>query len=284
MSDVRDRRLRGAGLACWRWCCSMVWRASSARSYDPLESRVLNGHGVETRKLPPGGSGLRALLEQERCTAGAGIAATRWRRTAPTDRNAHPHTDCTGTSRYRAQRHRENADVPARPLSSGRASLETETDTETPAHLIEDASGATLAERVVAAPQGVRAPHGLAVISESEPGPSAARRGAPLLIGVGTASTSWPRMPARSSPTPVPWCIWPKATSRSSPPKATRSSITKPACRTGRWTPSNGTWKASSSAATPTSCSRKSTSNRNPWRTRCAGECSRGMAPHVSTV
>src|SRR2546422_768901 len=64
--------------------------------------------------------------------------------------------------------------------------LATDTDTETLAHLIEDAPGATLEARVIAALAHVEGTYGLAVIAEADPGKLVvARRGSPLLIGVG---------------------------------------------------------------------------------------------------
>ena len=54
------------------------------------------------------------------------------------------------------------------------------------AHLIEDAEGATLEERVLAALAPVEGTYGLAVIAEEHPGTIVvARRGSPVLIGVG---------------------------------------------------------------------------------------------------
>jgi len=62
----------------------------------------------------------------------------------------------------------------------------TETDTEALAHLIEDSSGGTLEERVIAALTHVEGTYGLAVMSADEPGKLAvARRGSPVLLGNG---------------------------------------------------------------------------------------------------
>src|SRR5207302_1157878 len=62
----------------------------------------------------------------------------------------------------------------------------TETDTETLAHLIEDAAGDTLEERVIAALAHVEGTYGLAVMSTDEPGKIVvARRGSPVLLGIG---------------------------------------------------------------------------------------------------
>src|SRR5207249_11637261 len=80
----------------------------------------------------------------------------------------------------------ENADVLRGYLARAGHQLVTDTDTETLVHLIEDAPGDTLEERVRAALQHVVGTYGLAVLSAGEPGKIvAARRGSPVLLGVG---------------------------------------------------------------------------------------------------
>src|SRR6266576_2173319 len=62
----------------------------------------------------------------------------------------------------------------------------TETDTETLAHLIEEAVGQTLEARVIAALALVEGTYGLAVVSATEPGKIVvARQGSPVLLGIG---------------------------------------------------------------------------------------------------
>jgi glucosamine--fructose-6-phosphate aminotransferase (isomerizing) len=62
----------------------------------------------------------------------------------------------------------------------------TETDTETLAHLIEEAAGPTLESRVIAALAHVEGTYGLAVLATSEPDKIVvARRGSPVLLGIG---------------------------------------------------------------------------------------------------
>jgi glucosamine--fructose-6-phosphate aminotransferase (isomerizing) len=157
------------------------------RGYDSAGVAVLNGRGVETRKLAGRLNGLRELLAQAPVHGRCGIGHTRWAtHGAPTERNAHPHTDCTGTLALVHNGIVENADVLRVRLQRAGHRFVTETDTETLTHLIEDARGDTLAARVVTALDGVQGTYGLAVISESEPGTIVvARRGAPVLIGVG---------------------------------------------------------------------------------------------------
>ena len=116
-----------------------------------------------------------------------GIAHTRWAtHGAPTERNAHPHGDCDGTLSLVHNGIIENADVLRAYLARAGHQLSTDTDTETLAHLIEDAPGDSLEARVRAALQHVVGTYGVAVLSADEPGKIvAARRGSPVLLGVG---------------------------------------------------------------------------------------------------
>jgi len=157
------------------------------RGYDSAGLAVLNGHGLETRKLAGRVAVLGDAVAREPVAGACGIAHTRWAtHGAPTARNAHPHGDCTGTIALVHNGIIENADVLRAYLARAGHRLVTETDTETLVHLIEDAPGDTLEERVRAALQHVVGTYGLAVLSAGEPGKIvAARRGSPVLLGVG---------------------------------------------------------------------------------------------------
>src|SRR5437016_10227816 len=157
------------------------------RGYDSAGVAVLNGHGLETRKLAGRVQGLRDLLGRSPVQGSCGIGHTRWAtHGAPNDCNAHPHLDCSGALALVHNGIIENADVlRARLIQEGHR-FATETDTETLAHLIEDSPGATLEARVIAALGHVEGTYGVAVIAENEPGKIVvARRGSPVLLGVG---------------------------------------------------------------------------------------------------
>jgi len=80
----------------------------------------------------------------------------------------------------------ENADVLRAALQRAGHRFASETDTETLAHLIEDAAGPTLEARVIAALAHVDGTYGLAVVSAAEPGKIVvARQGSPVLLGIG---------------------------------------------------------------------------------------------------
>src|SRR5438105_4628672 len=157
------------------------------RGYDSAGVAVLNGRGVETRKLAGRIGRLRHLLSEAPLHGSCGIGHTRWAtHGAPTERNAHPHSDCSGTLALVHNGIIENADVLRTRLEREGHRFTTETDTETLAHLIEDSAGETLEERVMAALAHVEGTYGIAVVCEMDPGKIVvARRGSPVLLGVG---------------------------------------------------------------------------------------------------
>src|SRR6266850_648429 len=157
------------------------------RGYDSAGVTVQNGRGLQTRKLAGRVPALADLLSRDPVHGTCGIAHTRWAtHGAPTDGNAHPHADC---GREIALVHNgivENADVLRTRLARAGHRFTTETDTEVLAHLIEEAEGAVLEERVIAALGPVQGTYGLAVTCAAEPGKIVvARRGSPVLLGVG---------------------------------------------------------------------------------------------------
>src|SRR5207253_9119793 len=132
---------------------------------------VQNGAGAVVAKLGGRVGALRTLLEGAPLHGTSGIAHTRWAtHGAPTTRNAHPHTDCSGAVAVVHNGIIENADALRGRLERGGHLFTTETDTETLAHLIEEAPGDTLEARVIAALALVEGTYGLAVVSAAEPG------------------------------------------------------------------------------------------------------------------
>jgi glucosamine--fructose-6-phosphate aminotransferase (isomerizing) len=157
------------------------------RGYDSAGVAVQNGRGLVTRKLAGRVPGLADLLSRDPAHGTCGIAHTRWAtHGAPTDGNAHPHGDCGGDVALVHNGIVENADVLRVRLERAGHRFTTETDTEVLAHLVEEAEGATLEDRVIAALAPVEGTYGLAVVSAAEPHKIVvARRGSPVLLGVG---------------------------------------------------------------------------------------------------
>lgn len=134
----------------------------------------------------------------------AGIAHTRWAtHGAPTEGNAHPHTDATGTIWLVHNGIVENHRKIRESLEAEGVAFCSETDTEALAQLIgkKYLQFPVLEEAVAEALKDVRGAYGIAVMSTREPAKIvAARFGSPLLIGIGDdtlylASDATPLLP-----------------------------------------------------------------------------------------
>src|SRR5467141_691129 len=157
------------------------------RGYDSAGVAIQNGAGMSVVKLAGRVQGLAEHLQREPVEGTSGIAHTRWAtHGVPSERNAHPHGDCHARVALVHNGIVENADTLRAALEASGLLFVTETDTETLAHLIEDAAGGSLEDRVIAALAHVEGTYGLAVMSTDEPGKIVvARRGSPVLLGIG---------------------------------------------------------------------------------------------------
>ncbi len=116
-----------------------------------------------------------------------GIAHTRWATHGPpTEQNAHPHLDESGRIALVHNGIIENYRDIRRHLEGKGHTFRSETDSEVLAHLIGDYYKDDLLEAVCAALQRVEGTFGIAVVCQDEPDKViAARRGSPIVIGVG---------------------------------------------------------------------------------------------------
>lgn len=119
-----------------------------------------------------------------------GIAHTRWATHGkPAEKNAHPHSDCTGSLALVHNGIIENYLALKESLEKQGHHFASETDTEVIAHLIEEQlkrPQATLEQAFFAAIKQLKGTYGIALISSHEPEKLlVARMGSPLLIGVG---------------------------------------------------------------------------------------------------
>jgi len=157
------------------------------RGYDSAGISIMNGKGVETRKAKGKISQLEQALRASPVDGNVGIAHTRWATHGPpNESNAHPHHDCTGTVSVVHNGIIENYGPLRAMLQKTGHTFVSDTDTEVLAHLIEAAMDGNLEEAVIDALALVEGTYGIAVISSKDPDKIvAARKGSPLLIGLG---------------------------------------------------------------------------------------------------
>ncbi len=158
------------------------------RGYDSAGVAVMNGKGVETRKEAGKISKLESLIALDPPLGTLGIAHTRWATHGqPNQINAHPHTSKSGAIAVVHNGIIENSTQLKQRLEKLGYVFVSETDTEVLAHLIEEFYEGNLETAVIEALQHVDGTYGIAVIASSEPDKIvAARKGSPLLIGLGT--------------------------------------------------------------------------------------------------
>ncbi len=157
------------------------------RGYDSAGVAILNGHGVETRKAAGKIARLEAALQAAPVGGNLGIGHTRWAtHGAPTECNAHPHVDCKGRIAVVHNGIIENSTTLKAQLVERGHKFVSETDTEVLAHLIEEAFDGVLEDAVIEALWQVEGTYGIAVVSSEDSDKIvAARKGSPLLVGLG---------------------------------------------------------------------------------------------------
>jgi len=131
---------------------------------------------------------LRSMIADVAVTGGAAVGHTRWAtHGAPSERNAHPQVDCTGTVAIVHNGIIENHRELAAALVANGHVLVSDTDTEVIAHLVEAeiAGGAGLREAVRRSMAILRGDFALAVVALGEPDTIVvARRTSPIVIGL----------------------------------------------------------------------------------------------------
>ncbi|HSE65856.1 MAG TPA: glutamine--fructose-6-phosphate transaminase (isomerizing) [Gemmatimonadales bacterium] len=157
------------------------------RGYDSSGIAVVNGAGLTVMKQAGKLSALEKQLEGSMPKGSLGIGHTRWAtHGAPTTPNAHPHTDQTGRIALIHNGIIENSGAIRRALEQRGHTFKSETDTEVLAHLVGECYNGNIEEAVAQALRDVDGAYGIAVICSEEPDVLvAARKGSPLLVGVG---------------------------------------------------------------------------------------------------
>jgi glucosamine--fructose-6-phosphate aminotransferase (isomerizing) len=165
------------------------------RGYDSAGVALLDGGLTVVKK-----AGKLEVLEKELADAGeavptgrVGMGHTRWATHGqPTDRNAHPHVDCTGRIAVIHNGIVENFDELRRRLEADGHEFTSDTDTECVAHLVEERvrEGLDLAAAVRAAVTRLDGAYALVVLSADEPDVIVGVRvSSPMVIGLGEGET-----------------------------------------------------------------------------------------------
>jgi glucosamine--fructose-6-phosphate aminotransferase (isomerizing) len=157
------------------------------RGYDSAGVAIMNGSGVETVKEAGKISRLEAMLASKPIQGTTGIAHTRWATHGPPNQvNAHPHVSDDGSIAVVHNGIIENATALKKMLESRGYKFRSDTDTEVLAHLIEELFEGNLEDAVIEALRQVEGTYGIAVVSSVDSHKIvAARKGSPLLVGLG---------------------------------------------------------------------------------------------------
>ncbi|QAU24035.1 glutamine--fructose-6-phosphate transaminase (isomerizing) [Dyella sp. M7H15-1] len=162
-------------------------KALEYRGYDSAGLAVLDGGQVRRVRAKGKVREMEALYLADPLPGGAGIAHTRWAtHGVPNEANAHPHMIGRVTLVHNGII--ENYATLRTELQAKGYVFTSETDTEVMAALIDVniSKGMNLREAVLATVRELDGAYAIAVMSRDEPGcVVGARRGAPLLVGVG---------------------------------------------------------------------------------------------------
>lgn len=160
------------------------------RGYDSAGLITLDEYGLQLRRSVGRVDALHELLQKSPVTGHIGIAHTRWATHGqPHERNAHPHLDASQRIAVVHNGIIENHGKIRSFLESQGVSFRSETDSEALAQLIGFLYAQTgdLLESVRHALSDVQGTFGVVVLCEDAPQTLiAARRGSPLIVGVGT--------------------------------------------------------------------------------------------------
>lgn len=159
------------------------------RGYDSAGIAISNGK-LEVRKKKGKIVHLSDDLKREGISGKIGIGHTRWAtHGAPNDINAHPHVSSDGTFALVHNGIIENYTALRESLSSRGYKFTSQTDTEVLVRLIEDVqknTGLSLGKAVRQALSQVEGAYGIALVSSEDSDMLiAARKGSPLLLGIG---------------------------------------------------------------------------------------------------
>lgn len=156
------------------------------RGYDSAGISVSNGSKIDTVKTKGKIVKLREEIDQIELEGNWGIAHTRWATHGePSKKNAHPHLDNSGEISIVHNGIIENYQGIKKLLKEEGIKIKSDTDSELIAHLIAKFYDGDLESAVAHAVKILEGTFGIAVIHAREEKIVVARRGSPLVIGVG---------------------------------------------------------------------------------------------------
>jgi glucosamine--fructose-6-phosphate aminotransferase (isomerizing) len=143
------------------------------RGYDSAGLAVLDEDRIELRRCVGKIGGLESLLRDRPISGSIGIGHTRWATHGrPSEANAHPHADCTGSLAVVHNGILENYAVLKERLRAEGHEFRSETDTEVIAHLLEShlSSGLSLLAAVRVTLRELRGAYAVGILARSAPG------------------------------------------------------------------------------------------------------------------
>jgi glucosamine--fructose-6-phosphate aminotransferase (isomerizing) len=164
------------------------------RGYDSAGIVYLKDGRLKTYRCEGKLSRLEAIVEEALAEPShCGLGHTRWAtHGAPTEQNAHPHTDCSGRLVVVHNGIIENYHSLREELKGQGHTFNSETDTEVLAHLIEQNLNGDLVAAVRTALGRVEGSYALGVMSADFPGTLvAARNHSPLVLGIDESGSSY---------------------------------------------------------------------------------------------
>jgi glucosamine--fructose-6-phosphate aminotransferase (isomerizing) len=158
------------------------------RGYDSAGIGAIEDGRLEIRRSEGKIVNLERLLQKDPIRGQVGVAHTRWATHGkPSNENAHPHRDCTGSVAVVHNGIIENHFALKKALQAEGHRFESETDTEVVAHLIEQGVAQGFESATRKALTQIKGAYALGIISQTAPEQLLAVRngGPPLVVGIG---------------------------------------------------------------------------------------------------
>ena len=156
------------------------------RGYDSAGIVYLGNNELKVKKDSGRVDEVNSKLKLEDIEGILGVGHTRWSTHGePNEINSHPHLDCNNSIAIVHNGIIENYSSLKKLLISEGHKIKSETDSEIIAHLIEKFYRGNLEEAVIKTLKLVEGAYGLAVVSKDSNEIIAAKKGSPLILGVG---------------------------------------------------------------------------------------------------